>query len=136
MDVASFSESLRRLSAEDIRCCAARLQRDEQCVADQVTQWRAELAIDRLIRCQCTRAEAQRATAAAQRAARLVVEVARRRGMPLPDGDVSLVARAARQVARALSLGGPAGPFLPPLLAQFDTVLADGASPSSVLSAA
>jgi len=134
MDVASFSESLRRLSAEDIRRCAARLQPDEQSVADQVTQWRAELAIDRLIRRHCTRAEAQRATAAAQRTARLVVEVARRRGMSVPDGDVSRVARTAAQIARGLALGGLAGPFLPTLLAQFDAALERGASP--VLTAA
>jgi hypothetical protein len=133
MDMASFSERLRELSAEDIRCCAVRLQRDEQCVADQVSQWRAELAVDRLIRRQCTRAEAQRATAAGQRAARLVVDVARRRGMALPDGDVSRVARTAAQAARALALGGLARPFLPPLLAQFDVNVAatEGASLSA-----
>jgi len=134
MDVASFSESLRRLSAEDIRRCAARLQPDEQSVADQVTQWRAELAIERLIRRHCTRAEAQRATAAAQRTARLVVEVARRRGMSVPDGDVSRVARTAAQIARGLALGGLAGPFLPTLLAQFEAALESSASP--VLTAA
>ena len=104
MDVASFSETLRRLSADDIRRYAACLQRDEQCVADQVSQWRAELAIDRLIRRHCTRFEAQRATAAGQQATRLVVDVARQRGMSLPDGDVSRVARAAGQIARVLSL--------------------------------
>ena len=134
MDVASFSESLRRLSAEDIRRCAARLQPDEQSVADQVTQWRAEMAIDRLIRRHCTRAEAQRATAAAQRTARLVVEVARRRGMSVPDGDVSRVARTAAQIARGLALGGLAGPSLPTLLAQFEAALESSASP--VLTAA
>src|SRR5204863_3514329 len=111
MDMGGFSESLQRLSAEDIRQCAAGLAPDEQCVADQVAQWRAELAIDRLIRRHCTRAEGQRATAAAQRAARLVVDVAHRQGMALPDGDVSRVARAAAQIARALTLGGMAGPF-------------------------
>jgi len=137
MDMGGFTESLQDLSAEDIRRCAARLQRDEQCVADQVTQWRAELAIDRLIRRHCTRAEAQRAAAAAQRTARLVVDVARRRGMALPDGDVSRVARAAGQIARALTLGALAGPFLPPLLAQFEAVPAIGASGASpVLTAA
>ena len=134
MDVASFTESLRRLSADDIRRCAAGLLPEEQCVAEQVTQWRAELAIDRLIRRHCTRAEAQRATAAAQRTARLVVEVARRRGMALPDGDVSRVARTAGDIARALSLGALAGPFLPALLTRFQAGLDNVASP--VLTAA
>ena len=134
MDVASFRDSLRRLSADDIRRCAARLLPDEQCVSDQVTQWRAELAIDRLIRRHCTRAEAQRATAAAQRTARVVVEVARQRGMSVPDGDVSRVARTAGQIARGLALGALAGPFLSPLLTQFDAALQSAASP--VLTAA
>lgn len=122
--MARFSEGLRELSAGDIRRCADRLRRDEQCVADQVSQWRAELAVDRVVRRQCTRAEAQRATAAAQRAARLVVEVARRQGMTLPDGDVSLVARNAGQVARALAVGGLAEPFLARLTAGFDVGVA------------
>ena len=115
MDVADFSETLRRLSAEDIRRCAGRLHRDEQCVAEQVSWWRAELCVDRLIQRHCSRSEAQRASAAAQRAARLVVDVARLEGIPLPDGDVSRVARTAGQVARALSVGA-SHPALPELV--------------------
>lgn len=129
MDLASFTESLRRLSAHDIRHCAARLQRDEQCVADQVSQWRAELAIDRLIRRQCTRAEAQRASATANRTARLVVEVAEGTGILLPDGDVTHVARTAAQIACGLALQGHGDPSVEYLLSRFRRALEGATSP-------
>lgn len=104
MDLAGFTEALRRLSAEDIRICAAGLDAQETSVADEVMQWQAELTIGRLLHSRSTRAEAQRANAAAHRTARLVVDVARRRGMELPDSDVTRVARAAAGIARGLSL--------------------------------
>jgi hypothetical protein len=100
MDLAGFTETLRRLSADDIRRRAARLEAQEVSVADEVAQWQAELTIDRLLHSRCTRAEAQRANAAAHRTARLVVEVAGRRGIELPDSDVTRVARAAAGIAR------------------------------------
>jgi len=128
MDVVTFTDNLRRLSAEEIRRCAAGLQTDDEPVADQVTRWRAELGIDRLVRRQCTRAEAQQATGAAQATARLVVEVARRRGIALPDSDVTRVARAAGQITRGLALDGLAEPYVGPLLRAFETALAGPAS--------
>lgn len=134
MDVVTFTDSLRRLSAEDLRRCAAGLNAEELTVADEVVQWRAEFAIDRLIRCRCTRSEAQQATAAAQRTARLVVEVARRNGIQLPDGDVTRVARTAGQIARGLAVDRLAGPFVRPLLARFEAALNRASSP--VLAAA
>jgi hypothetical protein len=104
MDLAGFTESLRRLSAEDIRFCAAGLEAQEASVADEVMQWQVELTIGRLLHCRSTRADTQRAHAAAHRTARLVVDVARRRGIDVPDSDVTRVARAAAGIARCLSL--------------------------------
>jgi hypothetical protein len=104
MDLASFTDALRRLSAEDIRICAAGLEAQEASVADEVLRWQAELTIGRLLHCRATRAETQRANAAAHRTARLVVDVARRRGMDLPHSDVTRVARAAGGIARGLSI--------------------------------
>ena len=104
MDLASFTEALRRLSAEDIRICAAGLKAQEASVADEVVRWQAELAIGRLLHCRATRAEIQRANAAGHCTARLVVDVARRRGMDLPDSDVTRVARAAGAIAHGLSI--------------------------------
>jgi hypothetical protein len=129
MDVETFTDSLRRLAAEDLRRCAAGLNAEEQSVADEMVQWRAELAIDRLIRGQCTRSEAQQATAAAQRTARLVVEVARHDGIELPDRDVTRVARTAGQIARGLAVGRLAGPFVQPLLARFEAAMEGARSP-------
>jgi len=111
MDLTSFTEAIRRLSAEDIRSCAAGLEAQEASVAEEVVQWQAELTIDRLLHSRCTRAEAQRANAAAHRTARLVVDVARRRGIELPDSDVTRVARAAAGIARGLSLQTLPGRF-------------------------
>jgi hypothetical protein len=119
MDLAGFTETLRRLSADDIRRRAARLEAQEVSVADEVAQWQAELTIDRLLHSRCTRAEAQRANAAAHRTARLVVEVAGRRGIELPDSDVTRVARAAAGIARGLSLEALPGRFRDAILTRW-----------------
>jgi hypothetical protein len=133
MDLASFTDRIRRLSAEEIRSCAAGLQAEEHSVADQVTRWRAGLTIERLVR-ECSRCEAQQATSTARTTARLVVDVSRRRGIALPDGDVTRVARAAGEIARGLALGDVAAPFVQRLLADFEPGLVAGTPP--VLSAA
>ncbi|HEY4409086.1 MAG TPA: hypothetical protein VGO87_04340 [Acidimicrobiia bacterium] len=127
MDLASFTEALRRLSAEDIRTCAAGLGAQEASVADEVVQWQAELTVCRLLHSRCTRAETQRANAAAHRTARLVVDTARRRGMELPDSDVTCVARAAAGVARGLSLPALPGQFLELILARWARAVETGA---------
>ena len=127
MDLARFTEELRRLSVEDIRSCAAGLGAQEASVADEVVQWQAELTIERLLHSRGTRAETQRANAAAHRAARLVVEVARRRGIELPDSDVTRVARAAARVARGLALDALPGPFMELVLARWARAVDTGA---------
>jgi len=109
MNLTTFTDGLRRLSAEDIRRCAAGLDAEGMSVADAMVEWRAELAIDRLLRRQCSRAENQRATAASHSAARCVLDAARRTGIELPDTGVTRVARTAGQIARGLALNGLAG---------------------------
>jgi hypothetical protein len=131
MDLATFTEELRRFSAEDIRMCAAGLDAQEVSVADEVVQWGAELAIDRLLRRHCTRAETQQANAVAHRTARLVVDVARRSGIELPDGDVTRVARTAAEIARGLSLNVLAGPFLELILVRWERAI-DAGSPQVI----
>jgi hypothetical protein len=133
MDLLTFRENLLRLSADDIRRCAAALAIEDRTVADEVVCWRAEFAIDRLVRCGCTRAEAQHAAVAAHETARLVTDVARRRGMALPDGDVTRVARSAAHIARGLVVSA-AGPFVQILLRRFQGAMDSAAPP--VLSAA
>jgi len=129
MDLASFTEALRRLSADDIRICAAGLEAQEASVsvADEVLRWQAELTISRLLHSRGTRAETQRANAAAHRTARLVVDVARRRGMELPNSDVTRVARAAAGIARGLSLQALPGRFRDLILAHWDRAVDAGA---------
>ena len=91
------------------------------------TQWQAELTIGRLLHSRCTRAETQRANADAHRTARLVVDVARRRGIDLPDSDVTRVARAAAGIARGLSLQALPDRFRELLLARWARAVEAGA---------
>ena len=129
MDLSGFTEALRHLSADDIRLCAAGLEAQEASVAEEVVQWRAELAIGRLLHSRCMRAETQRANAAAHRTARLVVDVARRHGIDLPDSDVTRVARAAADVARGLALHAIPGPFRDLMLTRWTRAVDWGARP-------
>lgn len=102
-----FTESLRHLSAADIRRLATRMESLLLTPADEVAWWQANLAIERLTRT-APRAHSQRITAAGIRASRCVHDVAEGLGVPLPDTGVTRVARAAGQVARGLALGAPA----------------------------
>jgi hypothetical protein len=124
MDLASFLDGLGSLSAADIRLYAAGLQAEDVSVAEQVAQWQAELAIDRLLRCRVTRVEAHRANAAAHRSAQMVLDAARRNGMTLPDSDVTCVARAAAAIARGMSLSDVAEPFVSRILGRWERVAA------------
>ena len=127
MNLASFTEDIRRLSAEDIRSCAAGLGAQEASVADDVVRWQADLTVERLLHSPGTRVQTQRANAEAHRTARLVVEVARRRGIALPDSDVTRVARAAAQVARGLSLEALTAPFMELVVARWARAVDAGA---------
>ena len=126
MDLATFTHGLRRLSEEDIRTCATGLKAEQMSVSDEVRQWRAELAIERLLRTHCNRAESQRASVAAHRAAVTVVEAARLHGLEPPHPDVTRVARAASQIARGLAVNGVASSFVQIMLDRWERALSEG----------
>lgn len=134
MDVATFLDGLRGLSEEEIRQGATALGAEQMTVSDQVVQWRAELALDRVLRTRCSRAESQRANAIAHRAAKTVVEAARLLGLESPDPDIVRVARAAGQIARGLALNDRAGPFVQVMLLRWEQAMS--ATPGFVLTAA
>ena len=98
-----YLEALSGLTADDLRFVAVSVANES--VTDEVDWWRATIAIDRAIRhCRCSRQAARAAT----QAAHCVQTVAVREGFALPDADVTRVARAAAEVARAL-VAGPVG---------------------------
>jgi|ERR687895_631894 hypothetical protein len=134
MDLATFTDGLRRLSDEDIRRCATGLDPDQMSVSEEVLQWRAELGIERLLRTHGSRAEAQRANAAGHRAAVTVVEAARLHGLELPHPDVTRVARAASQIARGLVVNGTASSLVQIMLCRWERALSAARRP--VLTAA
>ena len=102
MEFDRFLEAVEAMSASELRAVAASVANDS--LTDEVDWWRATIAIDRAIRHgRCSRDAARAAT----RAAHLVQHIAAREGFTLPDGEVTRVARAAAEVARAL-VAGPA----------------------------
>jgi hypothetical protein len=111
MQLDEFVAALDTLSGDDVHHVAKLL--DLESLTDEVDWWRATIAIDRAIRhAKCSR---QAARAAAQ-----VVAVVQHRascaGIPLPDADVTRVARAAAEVARGLTAGPSAQPIVRILL--------------------
>lgn len=106
-----FIDGLHTMTGDDLLRVAASLDSDAIC--DEVDWWRATIAIDKVLRHQhCTR----RAARAATDAAHAVQAAAGRAGIPLPDAQVTRVARAAAEVARGLSAGAPARPVVGMLL--------------------
>jgi len=113
-----FVTALHAMSGADLRAVAASLDAERLC--DEVDWWRATIAIDKLLRrTHCTR----RAARAATDAAHAVQDAAGRAGIPLPDGDVTRVARAAAEVARGLAAGSPARPVVGILLEHWDGIV-------------
>ncbi|HWW44064.1 MAG TPA: hypothetical protein VN180_03260 [Acidimicrobiia bacterium] len=113
-----FNAALRAMSADDLQRVAASLDSEQIC--DEVDWWRATIAIDKLLR--RTRGS-RRAAQAATDAAKAVQEAAGRAGIPLPDSDVTRVARAAADVARGLAAGSPARPVVGLLLEHWDELV-------------
>ena len=106
MELDQFLAAVETMTASDIKAVAVSVGSDS--VTDEVDWWRATIAIDRAIRHgRCSRGAAHAAT----RAARLVQHVAEREGYELPDADVTRVARAAAEVARAMIAGPSAEPI-------------------------
>jgi len=114
-----FNAALRAMSADDLHRVAASLDAEQIC--DEVDWWRATIAIDKMLR--RTRGS-RRAAQAATDAAKAVQAAACRAGIPLPDAEVTRVARAAADVARGLAAGSPARPVVGLLLEHWETLVA------------
>ncbi len=116
MDAAVFTEMLRRLTPGDLHGIAAAVDVHSGSPADEVEAWRVTITIDRALR----RTRQTRVAAhAASGATHAVVAVAEAHGIVLPDPQVTLVARAAAEVARALVAGDEARYEADVLLAPF-----------------
>ena len=106
MELDQFLAAVETMSASDLRAVAASVGNDS--VTDEVDWWRATIAIDRAIRHgRCSRGAPTRPPAPRH----LVQHVATREDFELPDADVTKVARAAAEVARAMIAGPSAQPI-------------------------
>jgi hypothetical protein len=100
MTPAQLSEALRSLTPEDLARIARSLAADT--AADEVDAWRITMTIDRSLR---HSHHTRQAAGAARAAAQAVQFAAASHGVALPDLDVTRVARAAAELARALVAG-------------------------------
>ena len=107
MELSTFTSSLPRLSADDIRLIAKSLDVLVSTPEEEVAWWRATMAVDRMLR---RSGQSRTAAMATQTAANAVKAAADAGGMLLPDSDVTRVARAAGAIARAI-VAGPAAAF-------------------------
>ena len=114
MDATEFGARLGGLSGTDIRDIASALQKQLGSVEGEVSWWKATIAIDASLKRQRHSRVAGRA---AWIAAHAVLEAAEREGLLPKEKDlVTLVARAASDVARGLVAGGDASVPLAGLL--------------------
>jgi hypothetical protein len=97
-----FGRALEGLSVDDIRLIAIDLEDACSSTADEIAHTRASLLIEQTLR---RNHRQQNANAAALATATTVQEVAHHAHVELPDDDVTRVARAAAQLARALVAG-------------------------------
>jgi hypothetical protein len=105
MDVVAFGGALADLTIADVRSVAADLAGACESTADEIALTRAVLVIEQTLR---RTHRLHDAATAALAAATTVQDVAHRAEVALPDADVTRVARAAAQLARALVAGeGP-----------------------------
>jgi hypothetical protein len=118
MQLEEFVAALGDLTGDDVHLVAKSL--DLEFLTDEVDWWRATIAIDRAIRhAKCARQAAR----AAQQVVAIVQHRASCAGIPLPDDDVTRVARAAAEVARGLTAGPQAQPIVRMLLEPWSTVV-------------
>jgi hypothetical protein len=99
MDLDRFLTSLQHLGSDAIAAAAAELDDAANSVAGEVSWWRATVEIDRQLRAHHA---ARRGAIAATQAANAVVRAAAAVGLPTSDHRVTVVARAAADVARGL----------------------------------
>jgi hypothetical protein len=121
MELAAFTTALSRLSQPDVRRVASSLAAHSDSAAGEVDAWRATLGIDRALR-RCHRS--RDAAHAALAATHAVQGAAAADGVALPDHDVTLVARAAAEIARGIVAGELAEDDVRMLLKHFGPLLA------------
>jgi len=102
MDIEQLLARLRELDADSIDRAAAEIDRRDTSAADEIAWWTAQIEIDRLVTQRRLRLPA---AAAAARAASAVTHAARRAGLDSHDTRVVAVARAAGDLARAVTAG-------------------------------
>lgn len=100
MDLVTFTTMLGALGADDLEQVAARL--DANSVGDEVDAWHAMIAIDKDLR---RTQRSRQAAHAAYQASQAVLLAAGRAGYELPHAVPTKVARAAADVARAMTAG-------------------------------
>lgn len=123
-DVAAFAGQLGRLTGDQIEGLATALRAEMGSAEGEVLWWRATMGVDRSLRCA---RRGRMAGAAAHDASAAVLRAAEAAGIRTTSRDaVTMVARAASDVARALVAGGgaPACPAaaIPAWRAVLDTV--------------
>jgi hypothetical protein len=111
MDLTEFQAVLERLTGDDVRAVARSLETDT--AGDEIDAWHATIAIDRALR---HSHRSRHAARAAWDAAQTVQRAAEVSGVTLPDGDVTVVARAAAEVARGITAGDACAPEVDQLL--------------------
>jgi hypothetical protein len=100
MDLQDLTSALAAMTADDIHRVALALEAAS--TADEVDGWHATIAIDRALR---HAHRSRQAGHAAWDAAQAVQRAAMSAGIPLPDPDVTHVARAAAEIARGMVAG-------------------------------
>lgn len=125
MDVAGFTQLLRRLTPADFRIIGAALEVDGSSAADEVEAWRLTITIDRTLR---KLRRSRNAAHAASTATHTVIAAARIDLTDLPEHTVTLVARAAAEVARALTAGEEAHYEAEALLVPFSSLMESAAA--------
>jgi hypothetical protein len=109
MELGAFNRALRDLGLEDLRLLAKDLEMSADTAEHEIAAMRAVLAVDGALRAVRQR---QVAALAAHAASEAVQVAARRANVELPDEDVTRVARAAAEIARAIVAGSRAMPSL------------------------
>ncbi len=103
MELRRFTQAIARLSGSDIHRLARDIQSRHDTAAADLMWWHSTITIERALKAS---GRTREASMAAMDAARAVQRVAAERGMDLPDGEVTSVARAAAEIARGLCAHG------------------------------
>jgi hypothetical protein len=120
VQLAAFTQTAGRLTPTELRTLAAALAVHASTVADEAEAWHATLAIDRALR----RSHRTRVAARAARdTSHAVLAAAIAHAVPLPDDDVTRVARAAAEIARGMVAGPEAVEAVEALLTPWELVV-------------